>query len=186
MPWRRKWQPTPVFLSGKSHGQRSLVGYSPWGHKELEATQGLSASLCRARHLILWDLHWNSRCLEKVLLTLFIRGPSTVTRSLLCHQLLPWHLSFACYFLLSAFLGRNSSMRAGTLRNLIYLKKKITITPELSRVPSTKKYNICWRTKNLNGSYWGKNRKSRSHSTLHIFIQQACTEDVLWVIHMIC
>ena len=31
-PWRRKWQPTPVFLSGESHGQRSLVVYSPWGH----------------------------------------------------------------------------------------------------------------------------------------------------------
>ena len=31
--WRRKWQPTPVFLPGKSHAQRSLVGYSPWGHK---------------------------------------------------------------------------------------------------------------------------------------------------------
>ena len=31
--WRREWQPTPVFLSGKFHGQRSLVGYSPWGRK---------------------------------------------------------------------------------------------------------------------------------------------------------
>ena len=30
IPWRRKWQPTPVFLPGESHGQRSLVGYSPW------------------------------------------------------------------------------------------------------------------------------------------------------------
>ena len=30
IPWRSKWQPTPVFLPGKSHGQRSLVGYSPW------------------------------------------------------------------------------------------------------------------------------------------------------------
>ena len=30
IPWRRKWQPTPVFLPGKSHGHRSLVGYSPW------------------------------------------------------------------------------------------------------------------------------------------------------------
>ena len=30
-PWRRKWQPTPVLLPGKSHGRRSLVGYSPWG-----------------------------------------------------------------------------------------------------------------------------------------------------------
>ena len=33
IPWRMKWQPTPVFLPGESHGQRSLVGYSPWGHK---------------------------------------------------------------------------------------------------------------------------------------------------------
>ena len=32
--WRRKWQRTPVFLPGKSHGQRSLLGYSPWGQKE--------------------------------------------------------------------------------------------------------------------------------------------------------
>ena len=31
--WRRKWQPTPVFLPVKSHGQRSLAGYSPWSHK---------------------------------------------------------------------------------------------------------------------------------------------------------
>ena len=31
IPWRRKWQPTPAFLSGKSHGQRSLAGCSPWG-----------------------------------------------------------------------------------------------------------------------------------------------------------
>ena len=31
IPWRRKWQPTPVFLPGESHGQRSLMGYSPWG-----------------------------------------------------------------------------------------------------------------------------------------------------------
>ena len=34
IPWRRKWQPTPVFLPGESHGQRSLVGCSPRGHKE--------------------------------------------------------------------------------------------------------------------------------------------------------
>ena len=32
-PWRRNWQPTPVFLPGKSHGQRNLVGSSPWGPK---------------------------------------------------------------------------------------------------------------------------------------------------------
>ena len=38
IPWRRKWQPTPVFLLGKSHGQKNLVGYSPWGHKESGTT----------------------------------------------------------------------------------------------------------------------------------------------------
>ena len=35
VPWRRAWQPTPVFLPGKSHGQKSLVGYSPWALKRL-------------------------------------------------------------------------------------------------------------------------------------------------------
>ena len=38
-PWRRKWQPTPVFLPGKFQGQRSLGGYSPWSHRELAATE---------------------------------------------------------------------------------------------------------------------------------------------------
>ena len=38
-PWRTAWQPTPVFLPGESHGQRSLVGYSPWGHKEPDTTE---------------------------------------------------------------------------------------------------------------------------------------------------
>ena len=39
IPWRRAWQPTPVFLSGESHEQRSLVGYSPQGRKELDMTE---------------------------------------------------------------------------------------------------------------------------------------------------
>ena len=38
IPWRRKWQPTPVFLAEKSYGQRSVAGYCPWGHKELDKT----------------------------------------------------------------------------------------------------------------------------------------------------
>ena len=41
-PWRKKWQPTPAFLPGKSHGQRNLVGYSPWGCKELDPTEQLN------------------------------------------------------------------------------------------------------------------------------------------------
>ena len=39
IPWRRKWQPTPVFLPGESHGRKSLVGYSPWGCKESDVTE---------------------------------------------------------------------------------------------------------------------------------------------------
>ena len=42
IPWRRKWQLTPVFLPGKSHGQRNLVGYSSWGHKESDMTERLN------------------------------------------------------------------------------------------------------------------------------------------------
>ena len=42
IPWRRKWQPAPVFLSGKPHGQRSLVAHSPLGHKEPDTTGELS------------------------------------------------------------------------------------------------------------------------------------------------
>ena len=40
--WRRKWQPTPVFLPGKFHGWWNLVGYSPWGCKESDTTEQLS------------------------------------------------------------------------------------------------------------------------------------------------
>ena len=49
IPWRRAWQPTPVFLPGESP-QRSLVGYSPWGHKESDMTERLSTA---HKHLML-------------------------------------------------------------------------------------------------------------------------------------
>ena len=43
--WRNKWLSTPVFLPGDFHGQRGLLGYSPWGHKELDRTKQLIFSL---------------------------------------------------------------------------------------------------------------------------------------------
>ena len=52
MHWRRKWQPTPVFLPGESHGRRSLVGCSPWGCTESDTTEAtwqhiyISISIC--------------------------------------------------------------------------------------------------------------------------------------------
>ena len=46
IPWRRKWLPTPVFLPGEFHGQRSLAGYSPWGHKESDTTEVTDHTVC--------------------------------------------------------------------------------------------------------------------------------------------
>ena len=57
MPWRRKWQPTPIFLSGESHGERSLVGYSPWDHKELDTAEWLRTCLLRWTAFCLWNVY---------------------------------------------------------------------------------------------------------------------------------
>ena len=56
VPWRRKWQPAPVFLPGEFHGQRSLAGYSPWGHKELDMAEQLThlASFYGTEDCSLW------------------------------------------------------------------------------------------------------------------------------------
>ena len=45
IPWRRKWLPTPVFLPGEFHGQKNLVGYSPWGHTESDTIEWRTLSL---------------------------------------------------------------------------------------------------------------------------------------------
>ena len=52
IPWRREWQPTPVFLPGESHEQRRLAGYSPWSCKELDMTERLTLSLFTSVDLI--------------------------------------------------------------------------------------------------------------------------------------
>ena len=49
--WRREWQPTPIFMPGESHGQRSLGVYSPWGRKELDTTEQLTLSPWHDREL---------------------------------------------------------------------------------------------------------------------------------------
>ena len=61
IPWRRAWQPTPVFLSGKSHGQRSLAGYNPWGHKESDITEQLNtftlSYICMYFHIYVFFIY---------------------------------------------------------------------------------------------------------------------------------
>ena len=51
MHWRRKWQPTPMFLPGESHGWRRLVGYSPRGRKESDTTERLHYSLYASNNM---------------------------------------------------------------------------------------------------------------------------------------
>ena len=60
--WRRKWQPTPVLLPGKSHGRRSLVGYNPWDAKELDTTERL--------HFLSLSKRWKSHCMCSLVLDL--------------------------------------------------------------------------------------------------------------------
>ena len=60
--WRREWLPTPVFLPGEFYGQRNLVGYSPWGHKESDMTEWLTLSVMspirqqRAGSKSIWEI----------------------------------------------------------------------------------------------------------------------------------
>ena len=55
MHWRRKWQPTPVFLPGESQGQQSLVGCRLWGHTELDTTEATAAAAAAGK--LLHQLH---------------------------------------------------------------------------------------------------------------------------------
>ena len=62
IPWKRKWQPTPVFLPGKFNGQRSLVGHSPQGCKESDTTEHTLQTKTRSRTKtseIGWWKAWN-------------------------------------------------------------------------------------------------------------------------------
>ena len=63
--WRRKRQPTPVFLLGKSHGRWSLVGYCPWGHKESDTTERLHfTSLLLSKPDTFWGISFSVRLSE--------------------------------------------------------------------------------------------------------------------------
>ena len=57
IPWRRKWQPIPVFLPRISHGQRRLAGYSPWDCKELDMTEQLTHVYSGNVFLTVFGLH---------------------------------------------------------------------------------------------------------------------------------
>jgi len=75
--WRRKWQPTLVLLPGKFHGWRSLVGYSPWGHKESDMTERLHFL---SFYSFFWRRKWQST-------PLFLPGESHGQRGLVGYSL---------------------------------------------------------------------------------------------------
>ena len=56
-PWRREWLPTPVFLSGESHEQSRLLGYSSWGCKELDMTEQLNTKRFASRFMYVHILY---------------------------------------------------------------------------------------------------------------------------------
>ena len=58
IPWRKEWHPIPVFLTGESYEQRSLVSYSPWGLKESDFTEQLTLSLRTVKGLT-FETIWN-------------------------------------------------------------------------------------------------------------------------------
>ena len=99
IPWRRKWQPTPVFLPGEFHGQRSLAGCSPWCHKESDTIEWLSDNtihnlgrlfqcslLCRLRCLLSRMNHKNGLMAPKSPVVICMRWSSTWE---LCSPLTP-------------------------------------------------------------------------------------------------
>ena len=69
IPWRRKWQPAPVPLPGKSHGRRSLAGYSPWGCKESDTTEAEHAQVGTkvAERLLVQSLFFQLCCKETMI-----------------------------------------------------------------------------------------------------------------------
>ena len=77
-PWRRKSQPTPVFLPGEFHGQRNLADHSPWGCKELDMTEATEASLeglmLKLKLQYFGHLMWKVDSLEKTLMLEGIGG----------------------------------------------------------------------------------------------------------------
>ena len=86
IPWRRKWQPTPVFLPGEFHGQRRLADPSPWGHKESDTSKQLTVSLLFTCHILSCCCHCCS--VAKMCLTLQPYGVCSMPGSLALHCLL--------------------------------------------------------------------------------------------------
>ena len=103
IPWRRKWQPTPVLLPGESHGQRSLVGYSPRSRKELDMTEQLHSLM--VKNIYLEKLFWFSESdrVANWFLCTFTSTDNAFLCNIAIHSYI-WFISFY-FFLLYAIIN---------------------------------------------------------------------------------
>ena len=85
-PLEKEMAPTPVLLPGKSHGRRSLVGYSPWGRKELDTTERVHF------HFHTWDVQFDHHRFHKTWKWMLLCDANTSHKSLLYH----FQLSYTC------------------------------------------------------------------------------------------
>ena len=76
----KEWQPTPVFLPGKSHGQRSLEGYSPWGHKKSDTAECIHTHIHTHAHAHRHTPLWGPHCTHQLLLSWCKVGPAMIGR----------------------------------------------------------------------------------------------------------
>ena len=102
IPWRRKWQPTPVFSPGKAHGWGSVVCYSPWSCKESDMTEQLHfdffqfSSVQSLNRVQLFATPWNAACQDSLSITnsrsllklMFIESVMPSNHLILCRPLL--------------------------------------------------------------------------------------------------
>ena len=110
-PWRMKWKPTPVILPVKSYGQRSLAGYSPWGHKDLDMTERLKREreMDKNKHpfasvtaITAQDYNQKSLCLKGALNTCRCWQIESVgSVSYRTNRINPTHLLKTCFILIS-------------------------------------------------------------------------------------
>ena len=101
--WRRKWQPTPVLLPGKSHGWRSMVGYCPWGRKESDTIEWLHFHFIAAISLITLKgialPLWNNMCENAVCATILWTGEKPFLGVFFCFSIPVQKLSLFNFFL---------------------------------------------------------------------------------------
>ena len=148
MTGRRQWHPTPVLLPGKSHGQRSPVGCSPWGSKESNRTEWLT--LCRNFSWGMWNLvPWSGikpRLPAKGAQIVVTGLPGKSHHNLTCPKLYSWFSTLQSYFSSNFSISTNGSsffqmLKAKTCRYPWLLSYFLT-TSKSSENPVTV-LNIC-------------------------------------------